>query len=328
MLMRFRCAAMLGLLVGIGIPVLAAAMTLPRHSPVPGGVVVVPLGIQVPDVDISEPPAVRYDGRIIMVVRDREQWVAVVGIPLDTSPGVKTLRIQGASGIERQQTFTVRSKHYREEWLTVKNKRMVHPNQKDRERIAKEKRQIANALAHWTAEVAVKEPFLIPVKGRFTSPFGLRRFFNRQQRRPHSGLDIAAPIGTPVQAPAPGRVVETGHFFFNGKTVFLEHGQGLVTMYCHLERIDIEVGQQVERGELLGTVGMTGRVTGPHLHWSVSLNRTMVDPLLFLPEDKVAGRVIPAYKAVDEQVAVKGPVSDEHTFSVMPNVSVGRAGTR
>ncbi|ETW95925.1 MAG: hypothetical protein ETSY1_28635 [Candidatus Entotheonella factor] len=312
--MRLRFGMTLCILMMFGIPVLAAAMALPRHNPVPGGVAVVPLEAEASYAEKLGPPAVRYDGRIIMVVHNRDQWVAVVGIPLDTPAGDKTLQVQLASGAERQQTFTVRGKHYREEWLTVKNKRMVHPNQKDRERIDKERGRIANALAHWTAEVVVEEAFLVPVDGRFTSPFGLRRFFNRQPRRPHSGLDIAAPIGTPVRAPAPGRVVETGHFFFNGKTVFLEHGQGLVTMYCHLERIDVEIGQQVNRGELLGTVGMTGRVTGPHLHWSVSLNRTMVDPLLFLPVDKVAG--VPDGKAAATTKG-KGPV---------PHVNVEKDG--
>jgi murein DD-endopeptidase MepM/ murein hydrolase activator NlpD len=280
--------------------VLAAALALPRHSPVPGGVAVIPL-----DIETSEPPAVRYDGRIIMVVRDGDRWVAVVGSRLDTPPGIQTLQIQRASGDARQQTFAVGEKLYREEWLTLKNKRMVYPNQKDRERIAKERGRIANALAHWTAAAAVEDPFLVPVDGRFTSPFGLRRFFNRQPRRPHSGLDIAAPIGTPVRAPAPGRVVETGHFFFNGNTVFLDHGQGLVTVYCHLQRIDVEVDQQVGRGEVIGAVGMTGRVTGAHLHWSVSLNRSMVDPLLFLPEPTVAKEATPANNESDVHVSVK-----------------------
>jgi murein DD-endopeptidase MepM/ murein hydrolase activator NlpD len=78
------------------------------------------------------------------------------------------------------------------------------------------------------------------------------------------------------------RVIDTGNYFFNGNTIFLDHGQGLITMYCHLERIDVTPGQQVARGTVIGTVGMTGRVTGPHLHWSVSLNRTMVDPMLWL----------------------------------------------
>jgi murein DD-endopeptidase MepM/ murein hydrolase activator NlpD len=290
-------------LVVLGIPAWAAALVLPHHRPVPGGIAVVPL-----DVEASKAPVVRYHGRMIMVVRDRDQWVAVVGIPLQTAPGVKTLQIQipGASGAERQQTFEVGEKHYREEWLTLKNKRMVYPTPQDRERIGKDKERIANALAHWTAKaVGVEEPFLVPVHGRFTSPFGIRRFFNRQPRRPHRGLDIAAPAGTPVRASAPGRVVETGHFFFNGNTVFLDHGQGLVSVYCHLQRIEVGIGQQVRRGEVIGTVGMTGRVTGAHLHWSISLNRTMVDPLLFLPEQSVAKAGNAARSDSDVQVSVK-----------------------
>ncbi len=301
--MRLRCQLTLFIwvLIGLTAPVWVMAKALPRHSPTPGGVAVVPLQIEA-----SEPPVVRYDGRIVMVVQARGGWVAVVGIPLDAPTGEQTLVVQSGQGIEQAHTFMIHDKDYREEWLTVKNKRMVHPNQKDLDRIAKERTRIMDALAHWTADVLVEKPFLLPVNGRFSSPFGLRRFFNRQPRRPHSGLDIAAPKGTPIRAPAPGRVVETGHFFFNGKTVFIEHGQGLVTMYCHMERINVEPGRQVERGELIGTVGMTGRVTGPHLHWSVSLNRTMVEPTLFLSETSVAKGQAPSKRS---DARAKGPVT-------------------
>jgi murein DD-endopeptidase MepM/ murein hydrolase activator NlpD len=279
--MRVNARWILWLVVLLSAPVSAAAVSLPRPDPVPGGVALVPL-----EVDMAQPPQVRYEGRILMVVRQQGEWIAVAGIPLTTRPGVQILAVRSGSQ-STQRTFTVRDKPYAESHITLQNPRMVHPAQADLKRIKQEQDTIQAALSHWTEDVRLQEPFLLPVEGRLSSPFGLRRYFNGQARRPHSGLDIAAPVGAPIRAPAPGQVVETGHYYFNGKTVFLDHGQGLVTMYCHLDRIDVQPQQLVQRGDVIGLVGQTGRVTGAHLHWSVSLNRTMVEPLLFLPEEVV-----------------------------------------
>ena len=138
------------------------------------------------------------------------------------------------------------------------------------------------ALAKYTDNLIPDFTLLQPITGKPSPTFGFRRIFNGEARNPHSGMDIPAPTGTPIKAPADGIVTEVGDFFFNGNTVFIDHGHGLATMYCHLSRIDVKPGQRVKRGEVFGLVGATGRVTGPHLHFGVSLNRAMVDPVLLL----------------------------------------------
>jgi len=158
----------------------------------------------------------------------------------------------------------------------------VNPNKQDLERIGKESKIIRAALATWSEQTNVPFDFELPVHGRLSSPFGLRRYFNGQPRKPHSGLDIAADEGTPILAPASGTIIATGDYFFNGNTIFIDHGQGLITMFCHLNKIRVKPAQVVEKGQRLGDVGMTGRVTGPHLHWSVSLNNARIEPRLLL----------------------------------------------
>lgn len=258
------------------------AAALPRAEPVPGGVAVVPLAAT------DEPaPQVEYRDHRVMVLRDGGHWQAVVGIPLGAEGGRHLLTVRGG-GKEAKVAFQVRDKEYEAQYITLKNKRMVNPYKDDLDRIRREKKEILAALRAFRTTDGVQTRFQLPVFGRLSSPFGLRRFFNKQPRKPHSGIDIAAAEGTPVHAPAAGVVTETGDYFFNGKTVFIDHGQGLVTMFCHLSRIDVAPGQQVAAGDVIAAIGATGRVTGPHLHWSVSLNDSRVDPGLFLPPATVA----------------------------------------
>jgi murein DD-endopeptidase MepM/ murein hydrolase activator NlpD len=255
---------------------LAAEVLFPKADPVPGGIAVVKLNST-----LQPAPEVYYGKRRILIRRNAQHWEAVVGIPLSAKVGIHQLKIKNA-GKTSYREFSVAGKKYDTQHITLKNKRMVNPYAKDLERIRKEKKIILKALATWSSNPAVQTQFILPVEGRLGSPFGLRRYFNGEPRRPHSGLDIAAPEGTLIRSPADGVVVNTGDYFFNGNSVFVDHGQGLVTMFCHLSDIDVKTGTIVKQGDVLGKVGMTGRVTGPHLHWSVSLNNTRVEPKLFL----------------------------------------------
>jgi murein DD-endopeptidase MepM/ murein hydrolase activator NlpD len=261
---------LLGLLA---LSVNARGEELPASDPVPGGVAVVELGPQ----QISRPLA-HFQKQRVMVVRSAGHWYAVVGLSLGLKAGTYAVHCDDAG----DYPFRITTKTYPSQYIKLANKLMVDPTPEDLKRILSDQRALRRAFAAWSD---VDEPPLrldLPVPGRLTGAFGVRRFFNGEPRQPHSGLDLAAPVGTPVTAPAAGVVIETGNYYFNGNTILLDHGQGLVTMYNHLSRVAVRPGMHVERGQLLGNVGMTGRVTGPHLHWSVSLNDTRINPALLL----------------------------------------------
>jgi hypothetical protein len=257
----------------------AVTRAVPRESRVPGGIALVPVG---PLGAVR--PRVTSDGRPVPVVSRDDQWVAVVGVPLDARPGTHDVVVERSPGDTRAVAYTIAAKKYREQHLTVSNQRQVDPLPEDLERINAERIRIDRALETFSPDHGPALRMPLPVAGRASDSFGSRRFFNGQPRNPHSGMDIAAAQGTPILSPAPGRIVEAGDFFFNGQTVFVDHGYGVVTMYCHLSRIDVTVGDFVTTGTRLGLVGATGRVTGPHLHWGVAINRAMVDPSLVLAD--------------------------------------------
>jgi murein DD-endopeptidase MepM/ murein hydrolase activator NlpD len=202
------------------------------------------------------------------------------------------VNIRDADGTARDVSYSVGPKQYAEQQLTVPPSK-VDLSAKDLARYQSEAQRLHAALATFSAQLPKSLLLLAPASGIRSSSFGSRRVFNGEGRNPHSGMDIAVPSGTPVLAAADGRVVDTGEYFFNGNSVLLEHGQGLVTMYCHLSQIGVMIGEHVHRGQQIGLSGATGRVTGPHLHFGVALNRAFVDPALFLTPEPAASPASP-----------------------------------
>jgi murein DD-endopeptidase MepM/ murein hydrolase activator NlpD len=250
--------------------------SLPTEALVPGGVAVLATGTQAAAAEFR-------DERVMLAEYEGAQY-AIVGIPLDARPGSHEITLKAADGSTTALSFSITDKQYVEQRLTITNERQVNPNAEDMVRINRESAEMNQAFASWDDTLVPVMQMRAPTEGPRSSSFGLRRFFNDQPRAPHSGMDIAAPEGTPIYAPAPGVIRATGNYFFNGNTIILDHGHGLITLYCHMNTIDVTPGTRVETGEQIGRVGQTGRVTGPHLHWSINLNNVRVDPALFIFE--------------------------------------------
>ena len=252
------------------IPLHTAFAQLPQDSRRAGGIAVIPL--------TEQTTQVFYEQKPVLITQEGAQRYAIFGIPLSAPLGTLTLTTNNAP-----IQIDIQSYPYAEQHLTVKNQEYVNPNQDQLDRYAREAKEQNDIYSSFSQNTWTTFPnFIRPTAGKFSNSFGRKRFFNGEQRAPHSGLDIPAPIGQKVVAPADGVVVQTGNYFFNGNTVLIDHGQGLISMFCHLSKINVEKGQQLHQGELLGLVGRTGRVTGPHLHWGMSLNNARVDPQLFL----------------------------------------------
>jgi murein DD-endopeptidase MepM/ murein hydrolase activator NlpD len=254
---------------------------LPRDSRVPGGVALIDVGE-----GQATAPDVSFDGRRVWVVARADRWVAVVGLPLSLEPGPQHVVLNSASNAK--VPFYVEAKAYPVQHLKLPPA-MVEPPAELTARLAAEAAHLGKVRETWSDGVP-NGRLDLPGKGRLSSRFGVARVLNGVPRSRHAGLDIALPVGAPVRAPADGVVIDTGDYYYCGKSIIVDHGSGLLTLYCHLSRIDVHVGQRLSRGERIGAVGATGRATGPHLHWTVYLNRTSVDPELFIPTSAGAGQ--------------------------------------
>jgi hypothetical protein len=246
-----------------------SAFQLPREERVPGGIAIF---------TVPRPPKFSVDERQVLWLPWQKNCLVILGIPLDRTPG--PWKLEDAAGGE-PVVIDVKDKQYKTQQLKVAPSQ-VNLSAEDEARVAREQEKVRAALSIHSDMRPVTFRLAPPVPGRRSSSYGLRRVFNGESRKPHSGMDIAAPTGTPIANPLAGRVVDVGSYFFNGNNVIVDHGAGFMTMYCHLSKTLVEVGQTLKRGAVLGLVGATGRVTGPHLHWGTILNGVSVDPALFL----------------------------------------------
>ena len=252
------------------------AVGLPRPASVPGGVAIVNLGPE------PSPPLARFNGERVLVAGDASGWFAVVGIPLDAKVGA-ALPLTVERGAREPETIALEigRKRYATQHLSVKPEQ-VELSPADLARHEQERAHLRGVLRTFSESAPDSLLLLQPCEGPRSDSFGKRRFFNRQPRSPHNGLDIAAPDGTPVVAAGTGNVLDVGDYFFSGQTLILDHGRGFLTLYAHLSAIEAKTGDRVPAGKRIPSIGASGRVTGPHLHFSVYLNAAAVDPELFI----------------------------------------------
>jgi murein DD-endopeptidase MepM/ murein hydrolase activator NlpD len=215
---------------------------------------------------------------------DDTRWQALLGIDLDTEAGEKVVRLEGRRGVEpfsMETRITVLPKEFATRRLKV-SPDFVNPPKAVQERIERESKLLQTVLGESADERLWDTPFVRPVPHRANSRFGTRSVFNGEPRNPHSGTDFLSPAGTPVRAPAAGRVVLAQALYFSGRTVIIDHGLDVFSQLLHLSRIDVKAGNTVSAGTVIGLVGATGRVTGAHLHWSLRVGGARVDPLAAL----------------------------------------------
>lgn len=247
----------------------ANAKTLPQGAH--GTIALVPI-------NTSEVTSVEFQEKPQLIVGD----IAIVAIPLFTTAGEYQVQLTYRDGNKEDVAIKVLDRDYPEERITVTDEEHVTPSADTLERVREESARMSAAYQLFTAQPPDLLPIVQPVEGRNSGVFGSRRFFNDQPRNPHSGIDWAAPTGTLIKNPTPGTIAVVGDFFFNGKTVLIDHGGGFISMMCHMSEVLVNEGQRVARGEVIGKVGTTGRSTGPHLHWTVSLNGVRTDPAVFM----------------------------------------------
>ena len=222
-----------------------------------------------------------------------DKFYAVYGIPYNSKIGGNNLTIKNKTNeVIKKVFFNIEKKIFDTQRIIV-NKKYIEPDKDIIKQIKNDAKQLRKARNVWT-NMDPDLDFIKPAKGATSGVFGTRRFYNGKEGNYHNGYDIAAATGTPVVAPSSGKIILTGHFFYNGKTIILDHGKGLKSLLIHLDQILVDKNQQVKKGDIIGRIGTTGKSTGPHLHWSVLMNNTYVDPELLINREIIKNLILEA----------------------------------
>ena len=222
---------------------------------------------------------IMLDSNRLTTIEFNQKYYLLYGIPYNAKIGAHTVEIT-ANNQKRFIRMKLKSKKFDTQYIKISNK-YITPSANTLSRIEKERANISRAKEVWlNSNPDIK--FIKPVDGITTGTYGTKRFYNNEEGNYHNGLDIAAPTGTHILSPSSGKVILTGDYYYNGKFIYLDHGKGLKSIFIHLDKILVETGQIITKGEVIGEVGNSGASAGPHLHWSVMLNKTYIDPEIFL----------------------------------------------
>jgi murein DD-endopeptidase MepM/ murein hydrolase activator NlpD len=231
---------------------------------------------------------INFKGRVYQLfahpVKGEKIYCALVGIPYRTKigPDVLQLKWNGATGTQTKQIpLEIAAGTYKTDVLKVDSRR-VNPNKEDRKRANHEHQEVKHIYASGNKTRLWDIPFQLPVENNISSMYGNKRVFNGQLKSYHNGVDFRAPLGTPAVAANTGIVRLAKNLFYSGDAVIIDHGTNIFTIYGHLSKIKVAAGQRIEKGQLIGLTGATGRASGPHLHWGIKINEVAVNPLQFV----------------------------------------------
>ncbi len=290
----FSCAAALLLACAVGHAEEKISWTVPEAAPVGQ-----PFLVKISGPSNFDRLSINWAGRTFGLGGTNGLYRTLLGTPLDkTSEGenmpVLLTLVRGNKTWQLRRQVKITPLSYPEERLSVAPS-FVSPPQDVLQRIAQERAVVSEALKTQTVQGPLSWPFVRPVAGVVTSPFGFTRVYNGQRRSPHGGLDFRAPLGTPVHAAVDGTVILTGDHYFAGKSIYVDSGGGVISVYMHLSRIDVSAGERVKAGQAIALSGSSGRVTGPHLHLGVGLNGRWMDPAPLVGEKPLAAGVTKEY---------------------------------